>query len=148
MQGSAIFNSSPPLLPCSGRKLRGSQSLSTCHPCYKNCLTEEVSVKKMGYQHAKEPYQQILNTPGGSRLPPVKASKAPSLKSWGRDCQRNPIFRKRMLIPRWFSSHEGQVSRTVATTTFPTPLLLLPPPWFVIRIWRPQYAGGYALPCQ
>ena len=34
-------------------------------------------------------YQQMLNSPGGSRLPPVKASKAPSLKSGGRKGQRD-----------------------------------------------------------
>ena len=52
------------------------------------CLTDG-SANKLRYQYAMKHYQQILNSPGGSRLPPVKASKAPSLKSSGREGQRD-----------------------------------------------------------
>ncbi len=45
-------------------------------------------------------------------------------------------------IPRWFESHPGQVSFTVATITLPVPGLFCPPPRFLIWILRLQYVGG------
>lgn len=83
-------------------------------------------------------YQTMLNCPGGSKFPPVKASKAPSLKSClGRPSRQSIRCRQRIgdwsvYTPRWFSSQLGQVSATVATTTVPWPLFDCPPPELVI----------------
>lgn len=49
---------------------------------YRNHLARSIHVTEVPdrsfsgrkiYQHVTKPYQQILNSPGGSRLPPVKA---------------------------------------------------------------------------
>lgn len=68
-------------------------------------------------------YQTMLNFPGGSRWPPVKALKAPWLKSeWNGSVG---IGKKRPLlginVPRWLESHPAHVSLTVAIITLLVP---------------------------
>lgn len=146
-QGSAIFDSSLPLPAWNARFLRALQSPNTFHRCYKSALrdcqrarSDSNMPRSLTSRYWILPEDQGYHLSRPRKLPHsdlVRGSVSTTLVVWDR-----------VPLPRWFSSHEGQVSRTVATTTFPFPLLLLPPPWFVIWILRPQYGPGDAPPCQ